>query len=50
MCGSFAFLSILQTLNSRYLFKDLHFDYYTFVHVCYDVGPAGSKNLQHHRV
>lgn len=45
MCASFALLSILQTLNSRYLFKDLHFDYYTFVHVVINIGAVSSKNI-----
>lgn len=31
ICLVYAVLSILQTLNSRFLYKNLHFDYYSFV-------------------
>lgn len=32
-CLSYGLLSIAQTLNSRTLFKTLHFNYYSFVKV-----------------
>ena len=31
ICVLYGLLSILQTLNSRMMYKDLHFDYYSFV-------------------
>lgn len=31
MCLIYAFISIVQTFNSRYLYKSLHFDFYSFV-------------------
>ena len=31
ICLLYGVLSILQTLNSRFLYKSLHFDFYSFV-------------------
>lgn len=31
ICTLYGLLSLFQTLNSRALYKDLHFDFYSFV-------------------
>jgi len=34
VCVLYGVMSLLQTLNSRYLYRDLNFSFYSFVHVC----------------
>lgn len=45
ICLIYAVMSIFQTLNSRFLYRNLGFDYYSFVwHIIYRIGFWSTKD------
>ena len=47
ICSAYGLLSILQTLNSRTLYKSLNFDYYSFVNLFSQIDFCNSKDRHH---